>query len=136
MGISSSVRNQIPSAILNLGAIYICWLGIDQYLTHLQINPTHELGILAEIVTAAYLTFGLLLIAISVWASFRQRPLLPTVVLVWLTALKGTFAAGVYSISANTQFEVALGVGLSVIPALMTWIIARLYRLIVREPID
>ncbi len=93
------IGRKIPSIGLSLAGFYVFWLGIKQYRAHLRIDPSHELGLLAEIVTLAYLLFGITLLAVSVWASFRQRPVIPTVILVWLAALKGTFVANIYAIS-------------------------------------
>lgn len=135
MEISRTLREQIPSVVLNLAGLYICWLGIREYRAHLRIDPSHELGLLAEIITLSYLLFGITLLAVSVWASFRQRPVIPTVVLVWLAAVKGTFVAGIYSISSDTQFTVALGLVLSIIPALLTWVTAEIYRVTVAEAV-
>ncbi|GAA5433245.1 hypothetical protein Hjap01_02730 [Haloarcula japonica] len=135
MEISRTLRNQIPSVGLSLAGFYGCWLGIKQYRTHLRIDPSHELGLLAEIITLAYLLFGITLLSVSVWASFRQRPVIPTVVLVWVAALKGTFVADIYSISSNTQFVVALGLGLSLIPPLLTWVTTEMYRVTVAEAV-
>ncbi|GGK63354.1 hypothetical protein GCM10009067_14590 [Haloarcula sebkhae] len=109
-------------------------LGGDQGVSEtLRIDPSHELGLLAEIITLVYLLFGSTLLAVSVWASFRQRPVIPTVVLVWLAAVKVSFVADVYSISSNTQFVVALGLGLSAIPPLLTWVTAEVYRITAAE---
>ncbi|WP_423999779.1 hypothetical protein ACOZ4I_11885 [Haloarcula salina] len=119
-------RTQLPSIALVLVGLY---LGVRRTVAYVQYAldpPSHRLGLLAEIVFLFFLLAAGVLIAIGIRGLRRERLALPTAVLVGVSILWGTFAVDLYSISSNTQFVVTLGLTVSTVPAVATYLFFRL----------
>ena len=70
---------------------------------------------------AAYCLAGGVLVTVGLFGFSSPRPRLPVVVLVGLLACWATFELGVYGWSDDTQLVVAIGAGLTLVPAFLTW---------------
>jgi len=118
-------RYQAPSFGLILIGIYLGLSRSVQYVQYLLNPPSHILGIAAEIVTLGFLLVAGGLIVIGLRGFRYNRPVLPLVVLVGVVILWGTFIVDLYAISTNTQFVVALGLSVSIVPAIATYFLCR-----------
>lgn len=118
-------RYQVPSLGLILIGIYLGLSRSVQYVQYLLNPPSHRLGLAAEVVTLGFLLVAGGLIVIGVRGFRYDRPVLRLAVLVGVVIFWGTFVVDLYTISTNTQFVVALGLAVSVVPAVATYFLCR-----------
>ena len=97
-----------------LGRYYISYQG-DLY----ELTTTKEGGLLflPELLLGMFVAAGGLAIAIGTRSLKGDRPRLPLTILVGLLVLWGTFHFDLYSLSANTQLVVSLGLLITILPA-------------------
>jgi len=121
----SITRYQAPSLGLILIGIYLGLRRLVQYIQYLLNPPSHRLGLAAEVVTLGFLLVSGGLIVTGVRGFRYDRPVLPLVLLVGVIIFWGTFIVDLYAISTNTQLVVALGLAVSVVPAVATYFLCR-----------
>lgn len=119
-------RTQLPSTALVLIGLSLAVQRTVVYVQYALDPPSHRLGLLAELVFLFFLLASGSLVAIGVRGLRRERIALPTAVLAGVSILWGTFAVDLYSISSNTQFVVTLGLTVSTVPAVATYIFLRM----------
>jgi hypothetical protein len=118
-------KNQFPSVAIILIGLYLGLREILSYAQYISDPPSHKLGLLVEFILLGFLLSSCILIAIGIRGLRREQTALPLAVLVGISLLWGTFAVDLYSISSNTQFVVSLGLAVSILPAVGTYVLFR-----------
>lgn len=118
-------KNQFPSVAIILIGLYLGLREILSYAQYISDPPSHKLGLLVEFILLGFLLSSCILITIGIRGLRREQTALPLAVLVGISLLWGTFAVDLYSISSNTQFVVSLGLAVSILPAVGTYVLFR-----------
>lgn len=115
---------EILGIVLGGAGLYILARGFQRYLGHVVRDPSHELGIMAEIVFFGYLVVGTAVAAVGIRSYRTERIALPMAAIMFGLVVRLESATD-WLLWRNTQVDLLILLLSAGTPAVLTWLICR-----------
>ena len=118
-------KEQIPAVSLAIAGVYIALNRIVVYIGHVTNPPQTEMGYLAELVTAGFLTIAVVTIVFGVYSYRKKWVATPSAILVGTVISLLTFELRLYSQVSQNQSDLLIWFLITIPPTVGTWVILR-----------
>ncbi|WP_146418239.1 hypothetical protein [Haloarcula hispanica] len=120
---------KFPAAVLATIGVGFLFRGSNTYLSHLSRNPSHELGLLAEVVFIAHVLGGLAVISVGVHSYRTERIAFPLAALVFGAVVGIESVIDGWLSWENTQAALLTLLLIAGVPAVLVWAVCRYSRI-------